>query len=68
MDDEKIVIVVHKRKDEDEKQNQNGQKNKKEEDKEIKEGKGVQDALKQGERTCTAMIPQLGASGSGVPN
>ena len=66
MDDEKIVMVVVHEKNKDENQNQSGQKNNK--SKEIKEDKGVQGALKQEERTCTAMMPQLGASGSGVPN
>ena len=66
MDDEKMAMVVVHEKDEDENQNQNGQQNNK--SKEIKEGKGVKGALKQEERTCTAMIPQLGVSGSGVPN
>ena len=36
--------------------------------KQSKQDKGVKGALKQEERTCTAMIPQLGVSGSGVPN
>ena len=72
MDDEKMAMVVVHEKDEDENQNQNGQENKKEdrnkEVKKSKQDKGVKGELKQEERTCTAMIPQLGASGSGVPN
>ena len=65
MDDEKIVMVVH---EEDENQRHGQQNKKQDKNKEVKQGKEGKEVLKQEERTCTAMMPQLGVSGSGVPN